>query len=93
MTLPEYSPAEQSRPPAPNFADFPIRVDGITIYEPAYDPRFPVLTKRFIATNALLWNKKEAEFRGLQNPNIELKFEVKVELQGLHPHPIINVAK
>ena len=32
--LPEYYTAEQCRPPTPNFADYPLRVDGITIYDP-----------------------------------------------------------
>ena len=32
--LPEYHTADHSRPPTPNFADYPLRVDGITIYDP-----------------------------------------------------------
>ena len=34
IRLPEYYTADQSRPPNPNFADYPLRVDGITIYNP-----------------------------------------------------------
>ena len=33
IRLPEYYTAEHSRPPTPNFADYPLRVDGITIYD------------------------------------------------------------
>ena len=43
IRLPEYSIADHSRPPIPNFADYPLRVDGITIYDPQNDPRFPIL--------------------------------------------------
>ena len=63
VRLPEYYTTEHSRPPTPNFADYLVRVDGITIYEPRNDPRFPILTERFITTNDSLSNKrKEAEF-------------------------------
>ena len=36
IRLPEYYTADQSncRPPTPNFSDYPLRVDGITIYDP-----------------------------------------------------------
>ena len=47
----EYYTYDQSRPPTPNFTDYPIRVDGITIYDPQNDPRFPILAERFITTN------------------------------------------
>ena len=51
IRLPEYYTADHSRPPTPNFADYPIRVDGTTIYDPENDPRFPILTERFITNN------------------------------------------
>ena len=38
-------------------------------------------------------NEKKTELKRLQNPNIELKFEVKVKFQGLNPHPIFHVSK
>ena len=50
---PEYYTAEHSRPSTPNFADYPLRVDGITIYDPQNDPQFPILAERFIANNNL----------------------------------------
>ena len=88
VRVPEYYTFDQSRPPTPNFADYPIRVDGITIYDPQNDPRFPILAERFITTNNSLSNKrKETELKRLQTPNLELKFEVKVKFQGLNPHP------
>ena len=85
---------DQSRPPTPNFADYPLRVDGITIYNPQHDPRFPILAERFITNNDLLSHKrKETELKRLQTPNLELKFEVKVKFQGLNPHPMFHVSK
>ena len=54
IRIPEYYTADHSRPPTPNFADYPLRVDGITIYDPQNDPRFPILAERFIANNDLL---------------------------------------
>ena len=94
VRIPEYYTYDQSRPPTPNFADYPIRVDGVTIYDPQNDPRFPLLAERFITTNNSLSNKrKKTELKRLQTPNLELKFEVKVKFQGLNPHPIFHVAK
>ena len=94
IRLPEYYTAEHSRPPTPNFADYPLRVDGITIYDPQNDPRFPILAERFMNNNDLLSHKrKETELKRLQTPNLELKFEVKVKFQGLNPHPIFHVSK
>ena len=78
IRLPEYYTADHSRPPTPNFADYPLRVDGITIYDPQNDPRFPILAERFITNNDLLSHKrKETELKRLQTPNLELKFESK----------------
>ena len=97
IRIPEYYTADQSRPPTPNFADYPLRVDGLTIYDPQNDPpRFPILAQRFFTNNDLLFQKrKETELKRLQTqtPNLELKFEVKVKFQGLNPHPIIHVSK
>ena len=94
VRLPEYYTADHSRPPTPNFSDYPLRVDGITIYDPQNDPRFSILAERFISNNDLLSHKrKETELKRLQTPNLELKFEVKVKFQGLNPHPIFHVSK
>ena len=94
VRIPEYYTYDQSRPPTPNFADYPLRVDGVTIYDPQNDPRFPLLAERFITTNNSLSHKrKETELKRLQTPNLEIKFEVKVKFQGLNPHPIFHVAK
>ena len=71
-----------------------MKVDGVTIYDPKHDRRFPILTERFITDNDLLSNKgKETELERLQTPNLELKFDVKVKFQGLNPHPVLHVAK
>ena len=93
IRLPEYYTAEHSRPKTPNFADYPLRVDGITIYDPQNDPRFPILAERFIINNDLLSHKrKETELKRLQTPNLELKFDVKVKFQRLNPPPIFHVS-
>ena len=42
IRLPEYYTADHSRPTIPIFADYPIRVDGYTMYDPKHDPRFPI---------------------------------------------------
>ena len=94
IRLPEYYTADHFRPPTPYFIDYPLRVDGITIYDPRKDPRFPVLAERFITNNDLLSQKrKETERKRLQTPHLELKFEVKVKFQGLNPHLIFHVSK
>ena len=59
IIVPEYYTADQSGPPTPNFADYPLRVDGITIYDPQHDPRFPILAERFITNNDLLSHKRK----------------------------------
>ena len=94
IRIPEYYTANQSRPPTPIVADYPLRVHGITIYDPQNDSRFPILSERFITNNDLLSQKREeTELKRLQTPNLELKFEVKVKFQGLNPHPIFHVSK
>ena len=94
IRLPEYYTAEHSRPPTPNFADYPLRVDGITIYDPQNDPQFPILPECFIANNNILSHKrKETELKRFQTSNLELKVEVKVKFRGLNPHPIFHVSK
>ena len=94
IRLLEYYTADQSGPPTPNFADYPLRVNGITIYDPQNDPRFYIVAERFITNNDLLSHKrKETELKRLQTPNLELKLEVKVKIQGLNPHPIFHVSK
>ena len=57
-------------------------------------PRFLILTERFLANTDLLSQKrKETKLKRLQNPNLELTFEVKVKFQGFNPHPVFHVAK
>ena len=91
VRIPEYYTYDQSRPPTPNFADYHILVDGITIYDPQNDP---ILAERFITTsNSLSTKRKETELKRLQTPNLELKFEVNVKLQCLNPHSKFHIAK
>ena len=55
---------------------------------------FPNFYRTFITNNVLLSNKRnETEFKRLRTRNLELKFEFKVKFQGLHPHPVLHVAK
>ena len=55
---------------------------------------FTLLAERFIHTNDTLSEKrKELDLKRLQQPNVELKFEVKIRFQGLYPHPVFRVAK
>ena len=96
IRIPEYYTVDHSIPPPPTFADYPIPipVDGTTIYDPENDPRFPILTEHFIKNNDLLSNKKkETEPKRLQTPNLEIKFEVKVKIQGLNPQLVFHAAK
>ena len=94
IRLPEYYTADQSRPPTPIFADYPLRDDGLTIYDPQNDPRFSILAESFFTNNDLLSHKrKETELKRFQTTNLDLKFEVKVKFQGLNPHPIFHVSK
>ena len=52
------------RPPTPNFADYPIRVDGMTIYDPKHDPQFPILTERLLQlTISYLTNVKKQNLK------------------------------
>ena len=51
---PEYFTSQPSRPPTPNCADQSMGVDGTTIYESQSDPRFILLTQRFINNNGTL---------------------------------------
>ena len=94
VRLPEIFTAEHSRPPTPVFADYPIRVDSIAIYDPKDDPRFPVLSECFSITNDLFsYERRETEVKRLQNSKLESQFEVKVRFQGLNPHPVFHIAK
>ena len=94
VRLPEYFTSDNSRPPTPNFADYPLRFDGITIYESRPDPRFTLFAQRFINNKDTLSEKrKELELKRFQHPNLGLKFEVKIRFQGLNPYPVFQVAK
>ena len=71
--------ADISRPPTRKFADYPLRVDGTTMYEPQSDPPFTLLTERFINNNDSISDKrKELELKRLQNPTLGLKFEIEL---------------
>ena len=75
IRIPEYYTADQSRPPTPSFADYPLRVDGITIYDPQHDPRFPILAERFITNNDLLSHKRKRN-RTKTPPDTEFRTQI-----------------
>ena len=64
VRLAEYFIAENSRPPSLNNIDYPLRVDGLTIYEPQSDHRIIIHTERFMNYNNKISDKrKELELR------------------------------
>ena len=72
VRLPEYFTADNSRSPTSNFAVDPLRVDGMTKYEPESDHRFTLLTERFIYNNHAISDKREGlEPKRLQTFNLE----------------------
>ena len=75
VRLPEYFTAYNPRSHTPNFAYYPLRVDGITVYEPIFNPGFTLLAERLIINNDTLSDK--LELRRLENSNLELKIEKK----------------
>ena len=93
VRIPEYYTADHSRPPTPNFAVYPIRVDGTTKYDPKNDPHFPILRTLYYKQQPLSNKRKETEHKRLQTPNLEIKFEVKVKFQGFNLHTIFHVSK
>ena len=94
VRLPDYLKSQHYKPPTPNFADYPIRVDGTTIFEPQSVPRFTIHTERFNNNNDTLSTKrKETELKWFPSPNIELKIEVKVKFNDLNPYQVFLVAK
>ena len=94
IRLPEYYTTEHSKPRTPKFTDYPIRVDGTTIYNPKNDPLFPILTERFLTNTDSLSNKrKETELKRPQISNLELKFKVKVQFQASNPHQLFMFQK
>ena len=94
VRLPENFTADNSRPHFLNFASNPLRLDGITIYEPRFDSRFTLLAERVIHNNDTLSEKrKELELERLQHPNLKLGFKVIIRFQGINPHLVFQVAK
>ena len=91
---PEYYSADHSRPPTPNFAEYPIRVDELLYTIQKTMPVFQFLQNALLQiTSSYLLKKKETDLKRLQTPNLEQKFEVKVKFQGINPHPLLHVAK
>ena len=78
IRIPEYYTADQSRPPTPNFADNPLRVDGITIYDPQHNPRFPILAENFITNNDLLSHKRKRFQKNRTKTPPDTEFRTKI---------------
>ena len=52
-----HNTSQHSKPSFLYFADYPIRVDDTTIYEPQSYPRFTILTERLVINNNTLSTK------------------------------------
>ena len=76
-----------SRPPTPNRHEYPIRVNSKIVRTLNEDPRYTVLSARFINNSSLSTQRKQRELRRLQEQQLTLKFEVEVTFNSLGPHP------
>ena len=63
IQLPEYFPEEFFRPPTPNPHQYPIRVNSQSIRSPNEDPRYTVLSTRYINNSYLSKPRKRRELR------------------------------
>ena len=91
IQLPEYFP-EFSRPPTPNPHQYPIRVNSQSIRSLNEDPRYTVLSTRYINNSYLSKPRKRRELRRLQEDQLVLKFEVEV-IQLPKPSSILSFNK
>ena len=73
-----------SRPPTPNRHEYPIRVNSKIVRTLNEDPRYTVLSARFINNSSLSTQRKQRELRRLQEQQLTLKFEVEVTFNSEH---------
>ena len=67
--------------------EYPIGVNSKIIRSLNEDPRYTVLSDRFINNSSLSNPRKQRELRLLQEDQLVLNFEVEVTINSLKPHP------
>ena len=78
-----------STPPTPNRVDYPLIVNHTLVNSPRQDPRFLYLATQKLNSNLHISDtRRRKEFLRLEEPSLELKFEINVKFQNLSPHPI-----
>ena len=88
IQLPENFLEEFLRPPTPNPHEYPIRVNSTIIRTLNEDPRYTVLSIRFINNGSLSNSRKQRELQRLKKTQLTIKFEVEVTFNYSCPHPI-----
>ena len=80
---------QYSTPPTPNRVDYPLIVNNTLVNSPRQDPRFLYLATHKLNSNRHISDtRRRKEFLRLEEPNLELKFEINVKFHNLSPHPI-----
>ena len=80
---------QYSTPPTPNRVDYPLIVNHTLVNSPRQDPRFLYLATHKLNSNLHISDtRRRKEFLRLEEPNLELKFEINVKFHSLSPHPI-----
>ena len=80
---------QYSTPPTPNRVDYPLIVNHTLVNSPRQDPRFLYLATHKLNSNLHISDtRRRKEFLRLEEPSLELKFEINVKFHNLNPHPI-----
>ena len=80
---------QYSTPPTPNRVDYPLIVNHTLVNSPRQDPRFLYLATHKLNSNLHISDtRRRKEFLRLEEPSLELKFEINVKFHNLSPHPI-----
>ena len=80
---------QYSTPPTPNRVDYPLIVNHTLVNSPRQDPRFLYLATHKLNSNPHISDtRRRKEFLRLEEPSLELKFEINVKFHNLSPHPI-----
>ena len=80
---------QYSTPPTTNRVDYPLIVNHTFVNSPRQDPRFLYLATHKLNSNPHISDtRRRKEFLRLEEPSLELKFEINVKFHNLSPHPI-----
>ena len=80
---------QYSTPPTPNRVDYSLIVNHTLVNGPRQDPRFLYLATHKLNSNLHISDTgRRKEFLRLEEPSLELKFEINVKFHNLSPHPI-----